>query len=363
MRSALVPPGFPIAVADLLRGRGVELAVDHEGFDLRRRRKTRRRARRDPPGDRGGPGVARRGGPRPARGAPARRRPGVGGRGPHLRASARAAGELCGRLGATLPADVIVATMGPGDAIGHESGSGPLRPDTPICFDLWPQDDASGCWTDMTRTYVVGEVSDAVGDLHRLVREAHERSLEQLRPGAVAEAPYDAACDVFEAAGHPTQRTAGRARRWRTASSSASGTASASRCTRRRSSAARSRDCELVAGDVLAVEPGLVVPGLGGCGSRTSCSSATTGSRTSPAPRPTTCGPSRARPALLAGDRLRELGLRHPRPAANARALGPLVELLLGVALDVDAAVGLLGWSRACRPSAWIAGPTGPCGP
>ena len=208
VRSALVPPGFPVAVADLLRARGVELDGRPRGVRPAPPPQDRGRARRDPPGHRGRAGVARRGGPRPARGAPARRRPGVGGRGlTSERLRARLA-ELCARLGATLPPDVIVATMGPGDAIGHESGSGPLKPDTPICFDLWPQDDASGCWTDMTRTFVVGEVSDAVGDLHRLVREAHERSLEQLRAGAVAEASYDAACDVFEAAGHPTQRTA-----------------------------------------------------------------------------------------------------------------------------------------------------------
>ena len=212
VRSALVPPGFPVAVADLLRGRGVELAVDHEGFDRRRRHKTdaelagiRRATEAGLASLAEAARVLRE----------ARPRDGVLEWEGEVLTSERLRarlGELCGRLGATLPADVIVATMGPGDAIGHESGSGPLMPDTPICFDLWPQDDASGCWTDMTRTYVVGEVSDAVGDLHRLVREAHERSLAVLRTGATAEAPYDAACDVFEAAGHPTQRTAGPGR-------------------------------------------------------------------------------------------------------------------------------------------------------
>ena len=185
VRSALVPPGFPVAVADLLRARGVELDVDHEGFDLRRRRKTEAELA----------GIRRATEAGLASLAEAARvlreahpRDGVleweGEALTSERLRARLA-ELCARLGATLPPDVIVATMGPGDAIGHESGSGPLKPDTPICFDLWPQDDASGCWTDMTRTFVVGEVSDAVGDLHRLVREAHERSLEQLRAGAV----------------------------------------------------------------------------------------------------------------------------------------------------------------------------------
>jgi hypothetical protein len=40
LESALVPPDFPLAWADKLRGAGVELRVDDQAFDLRRRRKT-----------------------------------------------------------------------------------------------------------------------------------------------------------------------------------------------------------------------------------------------------------------------------------------------------------------------------------
>ena len=115
--------------------------------------------------------------------------------------------EVCARLGAPAPDDIIVAPMRPGDAVGHEAGSGPLPAHAPICLDLWPQDEASGCWADMTRTWVRGDISDAVADLHRLVLEAHERSLAATRPGVLGVDVYGAACDVFEAAGHPTQRT------------------------------------------------------------------------------------------------------------------------------------------------------------
>jgi len=40
VESALVPPDFPLAWADKLRGADVELRVDDQAFDLRRRRKT-----------------------------------------------------------------------------------------------------------------------------------------------------------------------------------------------------------------------------------------------------------------------------------------------------------------------------------
>ena len=62
----------------------------------------------------------------------------------------------------------------------------------------------------MTRTFVVGEASDAVGD-HARLSGRRTSAASRLRAGRrPAEAPYDAACDVFEAAGHPTQRTARR---------------------------------------------------------------------------------------------------------------------------------------------------------
>ena len=37
--------------------------------------------------------------------------------------------------------------------------------------------------------------------------EAHERSCAAARPGGPGATIYGVACDVFEAAGHPTQRT------------------------------------------------------------------------------------------------------------------------------------------------------------
>ena len=88
--AAVVPPDFPLAVADRLRAEGVELTPDDELFVERRRRKTdaelagiRRAARRRG----GGRGGVR---PRPARGRDRRRGPALRGRGAHVRGAARA---------------------------------------------------------------------------------------------------------------------------------------------------------------------------------------------------------------------------------------------------------------------------------
>jgi Xaa-Pro aminopeptidase len=59
----------------------------------------------------------------------------------------------------------------------------------------------------MTRTFVVGTPNDATAEMHRLSVEALERTTAAVRPGVTGVAVYDIACELFEAAGHPTQRT------------------------------------------------------------------------------------------------------------------------------------------------------------
>jgi Xaa-Pro aminopeptidase len=206
LRTAAVPPELPVALADRLRADGLELRPDQALFEARRRAKSG--------GELAGVRRAQRAAEQGMRAAAAL-----------LRAAERDGGELrhdgetltservraairdaCARAGAPAPADIIVARA---DTVtgGHDPGSGPLAPDVAITIDLWPRDEESGCWADMTRTFVVGEANAATVEMHRLSMEALERATAAVRPGVTARAVYDIACDVFEAAGHPTQRT------------------------------------------------------------------------------------------------------------------------------------------------------------
>jgi Xaa-Pro aminopeptidase len=127
--------------------------------------------------------------------------------GPLLAETVRAAiRDACAEHGASCPPDIIVARSDrfPG---GHDPGHGPLAPGVPITVDLWPRDEESGCYADMTRTFVVGEPSPGTVAMHELAMEALRRSVAAARPGVAGRELYDIACDVFEAAGHPTQRT------------------------------------------------------------------------------------------------------------------------------------------------------------
>ena len=86
-------------------------------------------------------------------------------------------------------------------------GSGPIRAGVPIVVDIWPRDNESFVYCDMTRTFVVGEVPDDVREWHRLCKEALDRAVSEIRHGADGRAIFDGTCEIFEAAGEPTQRT------------------------------------------------------------------------------------------------------------------------------------------------------------
>ena len=74
-------------------------------------------------------------------------------------------------------------------------------------IDLWPRDGESFCFADMTRTFVVGEIAPDVAEWHRICKQALDRAISEIRPGVSGRAIFDGTCELFEAAGEPTQRT------------------------------------------------------------------------------------------------------------------------------------------------------------
>jgi Xaa-Pro aminopeptidase len=75
-------------------------------------------------------------------------------------------------------ADEFIVSHGPQTAVGHDMGSGPIALDEPVCLDLFPRDRESGCFADMTRTFVV---RPRAGRYHRLCRGALDRSWPRSR--------------------------------------------------------------------------------------------------------------------------------------------------------------------------------------
>ena len=212
IREAVVPGDFPLALGDRLREDGIVLTVDDAAVELRRRAKSAEELE--------GIRVAARAaeaGMAAAAALLARAAPDESGHltvdGEPLRAEdvRKALRAACAERGAPCPPDVIVASVWQGG--GHEPGSGPLPTGLPIHVDLWPRHEESACWADMARTFVVGdpapEHAELIARLERLVREALAQAVAAVRPGITGRELFDGVCDSFEAAGYPTQRTAG----------------------------------------------------------------------------------------------------------------------------------------------------------
>lgn len=200
---AVVPPDFPLLLADRLRAAGVDVRPDRELFVERRRVKSETELA----------GIRNA-----QRAAEAGARAGL----ELLRNASRGNGVLlfegapltCERVKLAVEAAIaahdctaeeMIVSHGPQTAIGHEMGHGPISPDEAIVFDLFPRDRETGCYADMTRTFVVGTASDELREYHRLVKEALDRSLAAVRPGVTGDELMRMVCELFHEHGYKTQ--------------------------------------------------------------------------------------------------------------------------------------------------------------
>jgi Xaa-Pro aminopeptidase len=200
---AKVPTTFPVGLADRLRAKGVELTPDREFFAERRRVKS----------DVGLAGIRRaQKGTETAMGAAAEM----------LRNAEASNGTLMldgepltsERIKAritevfnehNLVSDEMIVAIGGQAASGHDMGSGPVAPGQAVVIDLFPRDRETGYYADMTRTFVVGEVPEELAEYHRLVYDALQKSLAEVKAGVDGREIFKVVCDVFHEAGHPTQ--------------------------------------------------------------------------------------------------------------------------------------------------------------
>jgi Xaa-Pro aminopeptidase len=207
VKEAVVDFEFPVGVADRLRADGITLAID-DGTVIQARRRAKSEA------EMAGIRRAQRAAEAAIAAAAALLREAEPVDGtlhlkgePLLAERVRAAmSAACSPHGALLPPTVIVASVWQGG--GHEPGSGPLPAALPIQIDVWPQDERTSCWADMTRTFLVG--GDPAGEVLRqeqLVREAMERARGAVKPGVLGRELHEMTCDLFEAAGYATLRT------------------------------------------------------------------------------------------------------------------------------------------------------------
>ena len=153
----------------------------------------------------------------------------------HVRETLR---TVCLEHGARCPPEAIVASVWSG--VGHERGEGPLPAGLPIQIDLWPRHEESACWSDMTRTFVVGtptpEHASLIDEQQRLVSAA--LPMLALRSARVSAGGRSTSGHAIYSNRRATRRSEPPTRRGRSRGfSSRSGTESGSRFTSRPCSA------------------------------------------------------------------------------------------------------------------------------
>lgn len=135
----------------------------------------------------------------------------------------------------------------------------------PVIVDISPRDASSWCWSDMTRTFVAGGGA-APAELRRywqLCRESLAAVLDAVRAGAAARDLHARACEPFHAAGLPTQLSHPPGTPLRDGFLHSLGHGVGLEV---HEAPALNRGGDvLVAGDVIAVEPGCYWRGFGGC--------------------------------------------------------------------------------------------------
>ncbi len=248
---AVVPRSFPVAVADHLRANGVEVVADGPAFDRRRRAKTATELA----------GIRRA--LRASEQATARVRELLGGGGEITCEELRTEiSRLFTDAGVVTP-DGLIVSHGAQTAVGHEPGHGRIETGEAVLVDLYPQDPDSGCYSDLTRTFCVGEPPAELVEYHALCREALERTYERVRPGVTGAELHRVAAAVFEERGIPTQLTKRPGEVLADGFYHSLGHGVGLEV-HEPPLLGRNGE-ELVAGDVLAVEPGCYRRGFGGC--------------------------------------------------------------------------------------------------
>ena len=139
-------------------------------------------------------------------------------------------------------------------------GSGPLHADAPIMIKFMPHH-VSKYHANLTRTFVVGDPPSELVELHEATRRAQKAGLDVLSEGAGVRAGriHEVICDVYEERGYKTSRD-GPIDSGFVLPASAHHTG----LDVHEPPMIDSRAGELAAGNVIAVEPGLKHPELGG---------------------------------------------------------------------------------------------------
>jgi Xaa-Pro aminopeptidase len=259
VKKVTVPSSFRVLEADYLRARGIELVIDDEVWALRRRAKT--------PWELEGIERAQRATDTAMMTAARMLREAE----PTAAGTLRYEGEIltaewvreamsADLLGQGAESEEIMIHTGDACLRGHDIGSGPICPDQSCIIDCFPRDRRTGVYTDMTRTFVPGAPSKELQNLHKHVRAALDIAFAAIKPGTSH--AHQKVSDYFNAQGFPTMLHHKGEGPLSTGFFHSLGHGVGLDVHERPRIGRRPE--EFAVGDVVAIEPGLYLPGVGG---------------------------------------------------------------------------------------------------
>lgn len=140
----------------------------------------------------------------------------------------------------------------------HNRGSGPLRPNRSIVFDVFPRSESTLYFADMSRTVVKGKASKALRRQYDAVEAAQEVCFKRIRDGADGKAIHDAVKSCLVERGFQTGPRRGKMEGF------FHGTGHGVGLDIHEAPSIGGRGTPLPKGSVVTVEPGLYYFGVGG---------------------------------------------------------------------------------------------------
>ena len=140
----------------------------------------------------------------------------------------------------------------------HHEGSGPIKANTSIIFDIFPRSQQNGYFGDLSRTVVRGRASDKLKEIYATVQAGQKIGFDNIRDGVNGKEVHQKILDLFEARGFHTGRINGRMQGF------FHGTGHGLGLDIHEAPRIAPVDATLRTGHVVTVEPGLYYLGVGG---------------------------------------------------------------------------------------------------
>jgi Xaa-Pro aminopeptidase len=140
----------------------------------------------------------------------------------------------------------------------HHEGTGPIKANTSIIFDIFPRSQKNGYFGDLSRTVVRGRASDKLKAIYATVQAGQKIGYDLIREGVNGREVHQKILDLFAARGFPTGRINGRMQGF------FHGTGHGLGLDIHEAPRIAPVDATLRTGHVVTVEPGLYYLGVGG---------------------------------------------------------------------------------------------------